>query len=429
MNSKQSGRRRFLKDSAALARFGLAGLAVGAASPAGVARAGVLTEMQSASGLTQTSGSAMTELDGRGFRPYGERSPFEKSVRSMPPDTPGFTPLQDFVGIITPTALHYVNSHYGVPILDPRQHRLLMHGMVDHPLIFTMEDLKRLPSVSRIHFLECNDNSAESVKTAKTVLAHGRTSCSEWTGVLLSTLLKEAGLQKGASWLVAEGADSGKHSKSIPLEKAMEDVIVAYGQNGEPMRPENGYPLRLLIPGFAGVNNIKWLRRIKVVDQPYMQKAEAAGYASIRPDGKARWFMFEMPPKSVITRPSGGQQLSGPGFYEITGLAWSGRGSIRKVEVSTDGGRTWKEAQLQTPIHRIAHTRFRFNWDWGGQETTLMSRCTDDLDQIQPTLAELSKVWKVNLEYWKETTNPINVFNPIQPWKVNRDGSIQNALV
>ena len=412
MKNKEPGRRRFLKDSALLA-----GLAAGAVIPA------------KAQNENPASARPVTEFDARGFRPYGERSPYVHSLRSAAPETPGFTPLQDFSGIITPSALFYVNTHYGVPIVDPQQHRLMIHGMVDHPLIFTVEDLKRLPSVSRIHFLECNDNSAESIKNGKTAQAHGRTSCGEWTGVLLSTLLKEAGVQKGGTWLLAEGADSGKHSKSLPIEKAMDDMIVAYALNGEPMRPENGFPLRLLIPGFSGVHNIKWLRRIKVVDQPYMQKAEAASYSSMRPDGKARWFMFEMPPKSVITRPSGGQQLSGPGFYEITGLAWSGRGTIRKVEVSTDDGQTWKEAQLQTPVLRIAHTRFRFNWDWDGQETTLMSRCTDDLDQVQPTLAELSKVFQVNLEYWKETTNPINLFNAIQPWKVSRDGSIKNAHV
>ena len=407
VNSTGSGRRRFLKNGIVLASA-----AVGA--------------IRSAHGQA-TAGTMNAERLG-GFRPRGERSHFETIARTMPPETPGFTPLQDLVGIITPSELHYVNSHYDVPEIDPRQHRLLIHGMVDRPLIFTMDELKRLPSVSRIHFLECNDNSAEIVRGAKTVQAHGRTSCSEWTGVLLSTLLREAGVQQGASWLIAEGADSGKHSKSIPLEKAMEDTIVAYGQNGEALRPENGYPLRLVIPGFSGVSNIKWLRRIKVVDQPYMQKAETSSYSSVRLDGKARWFQFEMPPKSIITRPSGGQRLAGAGFYEITGIAWSGRGAIRRVEVSTDGGRNWQEAQLQQPVLRMAHTRFHFPWTWDGQEAVIESRCVDDVDQTQPTLAEISKVWNVNVEYWKATRNPINLFNAIQPWRVNRDGSIDNAL-
>ena len=375
MDAKERGRRRFLKEGAALA-----GLAVGA--------------IRSASG--QALGREKPEVQSKGPRAYSERSPFETSLRTLPPPDgfAGFTPLQDFVGIITPSSLHFVNSHYDVPEIDPRQHRLLIHGMVDHPLILTMEDLKRLPSVSRIHFLECADNGERALKKAETVLeSAGRTSCSEWTGVLLSLLLQEAGVQKGATWLIAEGADSGKHSKSIPLAKAMDDIIVAYGQNGEALRPENGYPLRLVIPGWEGINNMKWVRRIKVVDQPYMAKAETAGYALIRPDGKARWFRFEMPPKSIITRPSGGQRLPGRGFYEITGLAWSGGGTIRRVEVSTDGGRTWKDAELQQPIHRIAHTRFRFPWDWNGEEAVLQSRCTDEQGQVQPTLAELSKVF------------------------------------
>lgn len=411
MNPKEQDRRKFLKDSAALA--GLAGLALGGIPAA----------------KAQNMGSQYSPERLGGFRAYGERARFETALRTMPPETPGYTPLQDLVGMITPSELHYVNSHYNLPEIDPQQHRLMIHGMVDRPLIFTMEELRRLPSVSRIHFLECNDNSAGAVKGERTVQSHGRTSCSEWTGVLLSTLLNQAGLQAGASWLLGEGADSGKHSKSIPLEKAMEDTIVAYGQNGEALRPENGYPLRLVIPGFSGVSNIKWLRRIKVVDEPYMQKAESSGYARLGPDGKARWFMLEMPPKSIITRPSGGQQLAGPGFYEITGLAWSGRGAIRSVEVSTDGGRNWRAAELQQPVLRMAHTRFRFPWTWNGQEAVIQSRCEDDLGQTQPTLAELAKVWNVDMEYWKTTSNPVNIFNAIQPWKVNSDGSIDNAMV
>ena len=343
------------------------------------------------------------------------------------------TPLQDSIGIITPSSLHYVTTHgYDPPDIDPRQHRLLIHGMVDRPLIFTLEELKRLPSVSRIHFLECAGNSdldRDDQANAETVQeTHGQTSCSEWTGVLLSLLLKEAGVQKGASWLVAEGADAGKHTKSIPLEKAMDDVLVAYGQNGEAVRPEQGYPLRLLVPGWEGISNVKWLRRIKVVDQPYMTKWESTMYASLRPDGKARWFQFEMGPKSVITFPSGGQRLPGRGFYEITGLAWSGGGAIRRVEVSTDGGRTWKDAQLQEPVLRMAHTRFRFPWNWDGEEAVLQSRCTDERGDVQPTLAELGKIWGVNPDYWQSTTNRINHFNAIQPWKVTRDGSVHNAM-
>lgn len=408
MKTNRRDRRKFLKNGIVLA-----GAAAGA--------------LRSAGAQGQGAGEMASERR-NAFRPRSEPSRFVNLQRTMPPETPGYTPLQDLVGTITPNELHFMNTHYNVPELDPSQHRLMIHGMVDRPMVWTLDELKRLPAVTRVHFLECNDNSAASIKGGKTAQAHGRTSCAEWTGVLLSTLLNEAGVQKGSSWLLAEGNDSGKHSKSIPLEKAMLDTIVAYGQNGEPLRPENGFPLRLVIPGFSGVHNVKWVRRIKVVDEPYMTKAEVASYSSLRPDGKARWFMMEMPPKSLITRPSGGQQLSGPGFYEIIGLAWSGRGAIKKVEVSTDNGRNWMQANLQEPVQRIAHTRFRLPWTWDGKETVLMSRCEDDIGQTQPSLVELSKAWNVGLEYWKATRNPINLFNAIQPWKVHADGSIENGF-
>ena len=210
----------------------------------------------------------------------------------------------------------------------------------------------------------------------------------------------------------------------------MDDVLVVYGQNGEPIRPEQGYPLRLLVPGWEGINSVKWLRRIKVTHQPTMSMLEITDYTNLRSDGKSHWFNFEMGPKSVITRPSGGQQLSGPGFYEITGLAWSGGGSIQMVEVSTDNGRTWTEATLQNPVHRKAHTRFRFAWNWDGRETVLLSRCIDDQGWVQPSVAELGKILglDLSLDFFKERSGPVTHFNAIQPWKVNRDGSVQNAL-
>jgi sulfane dehydrogenase subunit SoxC len=429
MISKESGRRRFLKNGAALA-----GLAVGA--------------MQPASG--QDSGAEKTEARPKDLHAYGERSRFESSARLgamglYDPASSGYhrdfgfrTPTQDSVGIITPASLHFVIAHgYEPPDIDPNEHRLLIHGMVDHPLIFTLDELKRLPSVTRIHFLECNADSAPSgptgtFRTAPGATAqdtHGFTSCSVWTGVPLSILLKEAGVQAGATWIVGEGSEKGKHTKSIPIEKAMDDVLVAYGQNGESLRPQQGYPMRLLVPGWEGINNVKWLRRIKVVNDPYMGMWESTKYPSLRMDGLSRWFQFEMGPRSVITRPSGGQKLSGPGFYEISGLAWSGGGVIRKVEVSTDGGNTWKEAEIQGPVNPKAHTRFGFAWNWNGEETVLQSRCTDERGETQPTPVELAKFWRVEPEFFRTTGTIPGHFNAIQPWKINRDGSVQNALV
>ena len=434
MSSKQSDRRRFLKESAALA-----GLAVGAIPLANA----------------QLSGTATNERRPDEWYDYGVRSRFVKSMRigtngrfgkdprpGVPRDYGFRAPLQDTFGIITPAPLHFIINHgYDPPDIDPRQHRLMIHGLVDRPLIFTLEELQRLPSVSRIHFVECAGNATAGgqgfmpgyVRTqpeATVQQIFGLTSCSEWTGVQLSLLLQEAGLKKEGKWIIAEGDEQGRHTKSIPIEKALDDVLVVYAQNGEPIRPEQGYPLRLLVPGWEGINNVKWLRRVKVMDKPSMGKREITAYTSLRVDGKARWFQFELGPKSAITRPSGGQLLPGPGFYEITGLAWSGGGTIRRVEVSTDNGRTWKDAQLQEPIHRKAHTRFRLPWNWNGEETVLLSRCTDDQGWVQPSVAEIGKVLgaELSLAFFRERPDAITHFNAIQPWKVNRDGSVKNAI-
>ena len=423
MNKKKSGRRRFLKESAALA-----GLAVGAARL----------------GKGQSPGSSC----GKSFKElhaYGQRSRFDNSLRygnnnqyGKEP-TPGAyfiggprTPLQDSIGFITPAPLHYIVNHSNEPPdIDPAEHRLMIHGMVDRPLTFTMDELQRLPSETRVHFVECRANGGpylRKIPTASVQITHGLTSCSVWTGVSLSLLLKEAGVKQGASWILAEGADAPKHTKSIPLEKAMDDILVAYGQNGQPVMPDQGFPLRLLVPGWQGISNVKWLRRIKVTDKPYMARAESTQYIEQRPDGKASFFTSEFGTNSVITRPSGGQRLPGRGFYEITGLAWAGNGAIRKVEVSTDGGKTWKDAQLQGAVHSKAHTRFGFGWNWNGEEAVLQSRSTDEQGGVQPTLLEVTKIWNLPANYFQDQPRIIGNLNAIQPWKVMRDGSVQNAI-
>jgi sulfane dehydrogenase subunit SoxC len=427
MNPKQTDRRRFLKNGAALA-----GLAVGA----------------SATALPAAAEPALEKVDE--LHLYGERSHFVNTVRNGSINNPerrlkdevvafGLrTPLQDSVGMITPSSLHFTISHgFEPPDIDPREHHLLIHGMVDRPLIFSVDELRRLPFVTRFHFVECHGNSstrgpggdARIAADATPQETHGFTSCSQWTGVLLSTLLKEAGVQKSATWIIAEGADEPKHSKSIPLGKALGDALVAYGQNGEPVRPEQGFPLRLIVPGWQGLNNVKWLRRIDLVDEPYMAMMETSRYPSMRLDGKSRWFEFELGPKSVITRPAGGYKMPGPGFHEITGLAWSGAGAVKRVEVSADGGHTWKDAQLHDPIARKAHTRFSAPWTWDGNEAVLQSRCTDETGTVQPTILEVAKLWNADVDFLLKTQQVVGDFNAIQPWKVNRDGSVQNALV
>jgi sulfane dehydrogenase subunit SoxC len=395
-------------------------------------RRGFLKSTAALTGLLAVPGQPEGTRDVTARRAYGQRSPFEGAVRdSFAPE--GHTPLHDQMGIITPSSLHYVVSHgYDPPEIDPREHRLLIHGLVDRPLIFTLEELKRLPSVSRIHFIECAGNTSPiEWPTARLVQhTHGWTSCSVWTGVPLSILLTEAGLQKTGSWILAEGADAAKLTKSIPIEKALDDVIVAYGQNGEAVRPENGYPLRLVVPGFEGLSHVKWLRRIKVVDEPYHARSESTGYSVLRPNlnGRAFWFNFEIGPKSVITRPSAGLRLPGRGFYEITGLAWSGGGAIRKVDVSIDDGRSWVPARLQEPVLRHAHTRFTVPWTWGGEDVVIQSRCTDERGDVQPTLRELAQLWGVTPDFFQAPRTRINHFNAVFPWRVKRDGSVETAL-
>ena len=360
---------------------------------------------------------------------YGERSPFVKAARQFaettrtPEQASSLTPLADTYGIITPSSLHFERHHSGVPAIDPAAHRLLIHGLVERPLVFAVEELKRLPSTSRIHFLECSGNSGTGWRpTPRPTVqaAHGLTSCSEWTGVRLSLLLDEVGVKRDAAWMLAEGADPGKMTRSIPIAKALGDAMVVHAQNGEPLRPEQGFPLRLLLPGWEGNSNVKWLRRLKLVDQPYMTREETSKYTDLMPDGSARQFTFTMDAKSVVTHPSGGQQLAGPGFHEISGLAWSGRGKVARVEVSTDGGATWHDAVLQEPVLPIAHTRFRFAWDWDGTEAIVASRVTDETGYVQPTRAELVAVRGVNSQYHN---------NMIQAWRVKADGTVDYAVL
>jgi sulfane dehydrogenase subunit SoxC len=364
---------------------------------------------------------------GAPISPYGSRSHFEKATRffrptTIPEEASSRTPLQDTYGIITPSSLHFERHHAGVPDLDPAAHTLTIHGLVDRPTVFTVDDLKRLPSVSRIVFLECSGNSGSEWRgpgESDVQRAHGLTSCSEWTGVRLSMLLNECGVQPAGTWVLGEGADACKLARSVPIAKAMDDALVVYGQNGEALRPEQGYPLRLLLPGWEGNTNVKWLHRLRVMDQPAMTRWETSKYTDLMADGSARQFTFDMDAKSLITRPSGGQTLPGPGVYEMTGLAWSGRGAIARVEVTTDGGTTWTKAELQEPVLPRAHTRFRSTWRWDGKETRFASRCVDDTGYEQPALAALVSARGANSTYHN---------NAIQVWNIAADGTITNGI-
>ena len=362
---------------------------------------------------------------------YGTRSQFETAARwrfPTPNDRASFslTPLAESRGIVTPSGLHFERHHAGIPTIDPASHKLLIHGMVERPLTFTVEQLRRFPCESRLLFIECSGNSFTEWKhpaIMKNVQGtHGLTSTSEWAGVPLSTLLREVGVKPGAGWILAEGRDAAGMTRSVPLTKAWNDVLVAYGQNGEALRPEQGYPLRLIVPGWEGNIHIKWLRRLEIGAAPYMTREETSKYTDLLADGKARQFTFMMEAKSVITYPSGEMQLDGPGFHEITGIAWTGRGRVRRVEISTDGGRHWQLAQLEAPVLPICHTRFRFPWRWDGREAILQSRCTDETGYTQPTRRQLIAVRGDNGRF-----GSLYHFNGIQSWKVNRDGSVENV--
>ena len=363
-----------------------------------------------------------------GARVYGKPSSFEGKVIRNVPKAPVYnssqvtrTPIQELDGIITPNGVFYERHHAGVPDIDPAKHRLMLHGMVKSPLLFSMEDLRRFPSVSRIHFLECSGNPVYTRPYGKTASdLQGLVSCAEWTGVPLKTLLDEAGLLPGAKWVIAEGADAAGMNRSIPMKKCLDDALVVYSQNGERLRPEQGYPVRLFLPGFEGNMSVKWLRRLNVVDTPVHAREETSKYTDPLPDGKAVQFSFYMEAKSIITRPSGGQRVPGRGFVEISGIAWSGHGRISKVEVSVDGGRNWSDAQLQEPVLSLALTRFRFPWQWDGQPAVIQSRATDETGYTQPTFEELLAVRGDKYFYHN---------NAIQPWRVAGDGEVTNARV
>ncbi|MDX1984980.1 MAG: sulfite dehydrogenase [Bryobacteraceae bacterium] len=363
---------------------------------------------------------------GKPLSGYGERSAFVKSARATrvsktPEAGSSSTPLAETYGIITPSSLHYERHHAGVPAIDPAAHRLTIHGLVERPLVLTMDEIRRLPSVSRIHFLECGGNSGSewAAKNGPTVQRScGLASCSEWTGVPLRLLLEEVGLKPDASWLIAEGADACRMQRSVPIVKALDDALLAYGQNGEPLRPEQGFPLRLLTPGWEGNVQVKWLRRLHVTSQPYMTRDETSKYSDLMPDGKARIFTLTQEAKSVVTFPSGGQTLAGPGLYEITGLAWTGRGRIERVELTLDGGRTWEDARLDEPRFRLAFTRFRLPWRWDGKPAVIASRATDESGYVQPTREQLIAARGTNSGYH---------FNGIKFWRVADNGSVANV--
>jgi len=367
---------------------------------------------------------------GAHMSPYGQPSKYEQHVQKIVGGTPGvvgsgvsFTPLEKLHGTITPNSLHFERHHSGIPDIDPDQHQLLIHGLVDRPLTFSMNALMRYPTVTRIQFLECSGNSGRNLnpepQQAPLGALHGLVSCSEWTGVPLSVLLDEAGVKPGAGWVLAEGADAAAMSRSVPLEKMMDDAIIALYQNGERLRPGNGYPMRLFLPGYEGNMSVKWLRRLKINAAPTMTRDETSHYTDVLLGGKAKILTFPMGVKSLITSPSSGLSLGQPGLYEVTGVAWSGGGKIARVEVSADGGQSWGEAALTEPVLSKAFTRFRMAWRWNGGPAILKSRAIDESGAVQPGRDELVGVYGQRNNYHN---------NAIQAWGIAANGEVSNVF-
>ena len=366
------------------------------------------------------------------FAPYGVPSRYEANLQRR--ESPGltrvsaasvaFAPLQGFFGIITPNGLHFERHHQGWVDVDPSQHRFMINGMVRQPRVYTMDDLMRLPSVSRIHFIECGANTGPEWGNAAVPTVqytHGMLSCCEFTGVPLSALLDDCGadLVQG-KYVLAEGADGSSMTRTIPMGMALDDVIVAWGMNGEMLRPENGYPLRLVVPGVQGVSWVKWLRRIEVGDKPWNAKDETVHYVDLMPGGLHRQYTSIQECKSVITTPSGGQVLLDKGFYNVSGLAWSGRGKIKQVDVSFDGGRNWRTARLETPVLSKSLTRFNIDWVWDGSLVIMQSRAMDETGYVQPRYGQLREV---------RGSRSIYHNNAIQSWKVAESGEVSNVHV
>jgi len=373
-------------------------------------------------------------------KPYQQPSRFEERAgrtlsnpNGEPRNSHARTPHHMLNGMITPNGLHFTIIHAGTPDIDPDKHKLVIHGLVKRPLVFTLDALARYPMVSRMTFVECGGNSApmfsnEPIQASVQAL-HGLASCAEWSGVRLATLLEETGVDPKAKWMVAEGADAPHLSRSVPLSKGLDDAMIALYQNGERLMPGNGYPMRLLLPGWEGNMNVKWLRRIKLVEEPAMSYYETRTYSQILPGGKAYRFYFLQEVKSFITQPSFGLALQGPGFYEISGIAYSGNGRISRVMVSADGGKSWAEAALQDPVLPKAFTRFRAPWNWNGGPAVLQSRAWDEAGNVQPTRAQF-------VAARGETRKPPNVlgfpnqhYNSLTSWAIDAKGEVKHVYV
>lgn len=405
-----------------ISRRALLAGAAGAAGAAFIAGPSASAASPEATGAPRQVQGDPTNVLGRPASDVGRRAEFEHPTRmvSASPGGVSRTPLQDLDGIITPSDLHFERHHAGVPRIDPATYSLLIHGMVERPMMFTLDDLKRFPSQSRIYFLECSGNGGGGFsltprpeRTPQQI--DGLVSTSEWIGVPLATLFRECGVGPDATWFLAEGMDAALMTRSIPVEKALDDALIAYGQNGEAIRPEQGYPARLFLPGWEGNTCVKWIRRIELSDRPFMTRDETSKYTDPLADGTARMFSFEIDAKSIITYPAHPVRLTAPGWHEITGVAWSGRGKVTRVDVSVDDGRTWAPAELAEPVLSKCQTRFRYLWNRTAEDAVIMSRATDDTGYVQPFVQQLRDARGIGTRYH---------YNSIRAWTVRANGTV-----
>jgi sulfane dehydrogenase subunit SoxC len=363
-----------------------------------------------------------TKLQGAPTAQVGSRSPFVAPARTPFGDTVGssLSPLQDLTGTITPADLHFERHHAGIPLIAPDGHTLTIHGLVERPVTFSLSDIKRFPQVTRTHFIECSGNGAAGYRDPKPELTPQRVagllSTSEWMGVPLATLFREAGVKPDATWFLAEGGDACLLARSIPIAKAWDDALVVWAQNGEPLRPAQGYPIRLLLPGFEGNSNIKWLRRLELGTRPWMTRWETSKYTDPMANGTARIFTFEIDAKSIITSPAAPQSLVSKGWHSVNGLAWSGRGRVARVDVSLDAGKSWHEAELLNTPQPKCTVRFQYMWEWRGAETVILSRTTDDAGFVQPTRTAMIAERGIGTQYH---------YNQIVGIKVDSAGAVR----
>jgi sulfane dehydrogenase subunit SoxC len=400
---------------------GAAGVvAVAAGLPLGAGGQGASAPAAPAANAVPKVPADPTKLQGAPTSPVGARSSFYKPSRTPYGETVGnsLSPLQDLTGTITPADLHFERHHAGIPLIDPARHTLLIHGLVGTPLLLSVDEVKRFPQVTRTHFIECSGNGRAAYREPKPDMTPqkvaGLVSNTEWTGVPLKVLLDEAGFKPEATWFLAEGGDACLLTRSIPMPKALDDALVVWAQNGEPLRPEQGFPLRLLLPGWEGNTSVKWLRRIELGTRPWATRWETSKYTDPLPDGTARQYSFDMDAKSIITTPAHPTVLT-KGWWPISGLAWTGRGNITRVEVSTDNGKSWHDAELSPTTGVKAPVRFTHMWEWDGSAAVLLSRATDETGYVQPTRAALIKVRGIGTDFH---------FNPIVGWKVAANGAV-----